>query len=551
MMKRSIFVVAILIVAGVIISPYFCGLLMQKKYQEIISLYASQGYIQARIVDYQRGWFSSDATLSLKINDPTLQLENSKASSDLIIEQHIQHGPIFLPYLADAPSLFGVAFIENHIHFSPAFAALVLPLGITESTVRIDNNFISFFGHFYEYFRLGNWQFSDPSSHGEIQLTGLEGIFWISPQEMKFNGDVSVKELFISSEGDSITVKNATLQLDQMKESHGLWMGSHNLNFPEVIYHDIEEGDVKIYGANFSGSLHSFADFLNGDKKISIDKIEMGDQTIGPAQLQINVEKINIPAIVTMINTYHDIMTTGELYQSRLQNRMLELLPKIITPGANITLSKLKIVTPQGDLKANGDILWPETKYFSPDSLRDLIASSNKNFSLHVSIKLTNEIIKLASGIPYVIQNFSQINRQELSDARGQIKLVIKENAAFLETLVKNRVLPEDMAMEVIVMQKDLTPWDEYSARVRYWLLTKQITLPMTYLLYWQYASAERPYLFLEHKVDEYQEVAAQQMHSQLNDLIKNGYVVEDNGNYTVGLQWLNGTFSANGHAKN
>src|SRR5690242_19895179 len=87
------------IVGGLFILPYGLGFVAENKYKQIVDVLAkSNNAMQITLMDYQRGWFSSEATLKLELpknlNAENISLVPSETLS-LILKQHIEHGPVF------------------------------------------------------------------------------------------------------------------------------------------------------------------------------------------------------------------------------------------------------------------------------------------------------------------------------------------------------------------------------------------------------------------------------------------------------------------------
>src|SRR5690242_3778599 len=116
---RVIGIIVLFIAAIIIGGPWATGIYFERNYDAILTFYSAHG-INVKKISYTSGWFSSDATIQLEINNPqyikALQLmgiDPNEAPKQYVIDQHIQHGPILYHYVDGLPSVFGLAAINN------------------------------------------------------------------------------------------------------------------------------------------------------------------------------------------------------------------------------------------------------------------------------------------------------------------------------------------------------------------------------------------------------------------------------------------------------
>jgi uncharacterized protein YdgA (DUF945 family) len=109
----SILVAFIIIVAILLIAPYFVGQQAQKDYQATVTqLNDREIWIQATPISYQRGWFHSQATTRLTFHPEKLnpKLSDQKLPS-IVLNTTFAHGPI--AWLAGRPSLTSVSSVTQ------------------------------------------------------------------------------------------------------------------------------------------------------------------------------------------------------------------------------------------------------------------------------------------------------------------------------------------------------------------------------------------------------------------------------------------------------
>ncbi|MGQ4276984.1 YdgA family protein [Pseudidiomarina sp. E22-M8] len=97
MSKKGIVIGAVVVAAGLSITPYFIGSQTESAIQDQVALFdSSQPVYQARVVRYDRGWLSSNALIEVGVDLNALgfsdEVEARMATSEFQLS--LQHGPI-------------------------------------------------------------------------------------------------------------------------------------------------------------------------------------------------------------------------------------------------------------------------------------------------------------------------------------------------------------------------------------------------------------------------------------------------------------------------
>ncbi len=79
-------------------------------------------------------------------------------------------------------------------------------------------------------------------------------------------------------------------------------------------------------------------------------------------------------------------------------------------------------------------------------------------------------------------------------------------------------------------------------------MLSKKISLGMSYVLYLQYAEMYQLYQNLENKLTDLRNVTINNMQQGLAEYIKQGYISESQQYYSASLNWDKEVLTINGH---
>ncbi len=473
-MRKTIFSVIMLVIVALALGPFAAGVWFQKKYGEFISFYNNKN-IHFEIVSYKRHWFNSDALLRVTLN-PDLSFP------DITIEQHIQHGPIIYHAIRNLPNIFGLASIQNKIIFSPEVNAFLLLTGMPDFKIESEN-FISFLGNYFNYLHISGLNVLDSVEEVQAGIKDISTHFWIYPRQYRFSGQIEMKKISVRDQDDSLDIPNITIQLDQYQDQHDFWLGSGSMKVDDILMEEVGAEGIRVTGLRIEGFTKSDDDLLNAEREIKIKSIQFEDKLIGPIDIEMSLNKFDLPAVRDVFIVFRDTVQNGEIYQGQLREKVFALLPKIVTPGSSINLNSFHVEAASGKATAEGAITWPEKDFLPPSDLHDVIMSAEAKFDLNISKKLMKEVIKLASTVPDFVRDVAEPERPLLFDARNQMESAMQKNLFFIEELSSRDYISKQAEDTLVDIQRNLVPMDEYMKTVRDLFLDRQISLVVSYQL--------------------------------------------------------------------
>jgi len=315
-MRKIIFSIVIFLIIVLVLGPFTAGILIQKKYRDLISFYNFQENIHINIVSYQRGWLSSDVVLTLTVNPKYLEnffqdADDSTIPYKIIIKQHIQHGPILYRHVENLPDILGLAVLQNKI---------IIPPEINMPDVKIQSvSFASFLGNYFNYLQISGLSFSDDAD-------GIKNItmkFWIYPTERRFNGSVRLTQFADKQVG----FINVDMSFDKFNVSA---MRRLLDVYQEIIEHgEIYQGQLKqkislllptIVNAGSSIHLSEFDLSMPNGKIVANGVLEWPENNFLPpshlrdllmsamAQLNLKVSKNLLPDLIQLAATMPDFV---------------------------------------------------------------------------------------------------------------------------------------------------------------------------------------------------------------------------------------------------
>ncbi|MHB1947103.1 MAG: DUF945 family protein [Gammaproteobacteria bacterium] len=542
----------VVIVTAVVFIPPLVGLALQK-WIDIGRYIPGMQKSFVRVVDYKRGWFSSDATSIIKISDTSLRnillglgasVQDLPDSIDLVIVQHIQHGPIF--YGNAFSHLLGFAAIDHKLVIPQNEQALFTKLNITDSILRSSETVLGFTGKFNTQFEIKNYYMAVPTAALEARFELIKANIsqWLFSDRLK--GKIVFNNFYLKSDTSSIVLPRAAIKFDLQRDQNGLWVGSHKLSLSKIIIRDAVDGSYEVDDLNSTGDIGEISDLLTAKKDVTVKNIQYKDQVFGPFLLQVSADRLNAEAISNLIAAYKDIREHGELYESQMRQKLFLILPNVVSPGASIRIDKLQVNTPDGLLQVQAKLAWPHENFMAPDNVQELMRSSKLQASLRISTTLVDRMISIASKLTYLYQVPPE-DRGALLDLNNNIRLMTQQNTNAILDLVQTNELSEEDSLGLLTLARNNVSYEDYAQRVRTLLFARKINRETMYLLDWLYSDLATQQTMLDQGLQRYEVAVEKQLHSQLDQLLRMGYVVQNKDDYYVTLVREEGVFKVNG----
>lgn len=522
-------VILAVLIAMLLISPLFIGWYLKQHYQTILNIYNNTHRVSLYVDHFHKGWFSSIVTLRAQILDPTLieylgisNEENASKLGPFIIEQYIQHGPVFYHNTKGLPYVLGLAAIQNSVHSAPDINKAM--------KIKRDLDYISFRGNHYKYFDIISLNLMYPRTDFHMNIEELEGGAWMSPTKKRIQSNVHVKELLLHNPDVIVYAPQLNMQFDY---DTLIWLGNIVLSIPSVSMIENENETLNIQQLNFESFSEITDGILNGHKELRIKQMNIDDYLLGPLHIDINVKQLNAKAVEEMVDAYKVITERGELYQSQLTRKMLMLLPGVLNPGASIAFNDFDIETQDGRLYIKGEFVWNDAPESMPDNFKEMLSSANAKIELKIATQLMNRWINVASTLPWFNRASLELD-EAYNDAQHDMASAMELSKLGIMELVSQGKLTLNDAMMLIELQKTNASSKDYAAAIKELLFNKNITPETSYLLSYLYAQGQSPMNSINLLLQEYQQAVARDMSLQLERWIKRGYVKQQGDDYVV-----------------
>lgn len=394
-MKKGLIGVASLAVA-VLASYYGTGMLIESNLRRDIKLVNQTPNMKIDLHNYKRGMFSSSGDLSIKLHLPEQKViagGGSKISQDFTHTAPITiyHGPFI--FTKGSP-IFGFGFTRTTVALPEKISSQM-----KQSVEIVDKQPVMDIALFLNYlfnseikvgvpaFELKSKNASNP---GTFSWLGLKSNFSVSSGRSVVAGDTVIDGMRFSSPMVKAIIGKLATRYDVKLNEDGLWLGKGDFSFPSMKVE--QNGNTKLELSEFKGD--SKAAVVDGlfeqVTQFSLNQLMLNGEKYGPGNLNLAVRKLDAK-ILAEINRKVNEMNSSTTQERQMM--MFSLLPKVaelVEKGAELEISNMYLVMPQGKVEANAKVLVPKGKVKNPMLL---VGKVKANAEIRVPIALVKQTL--------------------------------------------------------------------------------------------------------------------------------------------------------------
>lgn len=345
-MKKAIMqifwiIIVFALIIGLIV-PLIFGFIIKNQFAEHFLNFAQSPSVQAKIVHYERGWFTSTATIELTLKNSQLSIGPREASSNkLIINENIKHG--LLIFNQESGLKIALASIVANANSAN--------IDLTGNVVWLLNQQVK------SSFNAPKLQFIDQNTI--INVQEIQGNYLFNPKLMTIIGQTNINKID-SNSPDATTVSISGFSAQQkLQRKNLIWYGTRDL---QVKYVSLTNKGTKsrTYVAN-NISLSANVTELNNKTQIAIvnnvKTINFNGTTLGPLDLIMSVQNIDSQSLSDFIAKAQSF--DPQDYKNKMSDFSNSLF-QLVSKGINVNIDKLQLETPQGSVQINAGVSLPE-----------------------------------------------------------------------------------------------------------------------------------------------------------------------------------------------
>ncbi|MDR3477463.1 MAG: DUF945 family protein [Gammaproteobacteria bacterium] len=552
MRRANKFILSFVSVLGVLafVAPFIMGVAIKHSFNRLVAFSNSEGNIKIEVKEYKRGWFYSNAILSMTVVRPELHKLSTMLSEkgDLFpqsmtftLQEHINHGPILIHLDPSHFVSFHMAFVNTNVHLSSELAKFVRPLDLNKPIFNMQS-IITFSGTLLQRIEMSPILMTFPDGESTIQFDGLISDMMVRPYINNIMGSVKTSKIQLVSHGIVIESPMIMSSFNSQLLPSGFWVGHTKFSTSEISAHDATGKSLAFVGMDVKNVLKEVSGLLYGVKEFTIKSIQMNSQEIGSISLNLSADGLNAQGVSLFLAGYKNFLQEDNVAGGEVRQQFLQAIPKMIHPGADIKVANLQVKTPDGDLAFSGSVSWPENLRTLPQTVGEILQLTNAKSDMRVSIPLAKELSGLGVDLfymRYASPSFAP-GTKAAEDAVDEEK---RQNALTMAVLMQDDQLSRDAGKALLKLQSDNVSKETYANALDEMLKNKKVSTSGLRIL----KSAYRDVVYVSLSPSERRDLLQQEFLNKLDGWAKAGYLKQEKEAYVVSLDYKNSVLRANG----
>lgn len=354
-MKKCIGILLSLVVL-LLIAYYVMGMMVESTLNKNINAFPKNPILTLHLDKYQRGWFTSEASLNMKMHLPeqtSTDSSGNKSTSapidfDISFPLIIHHGPIICSYS-------GLRFGIGQVSTRPETHYGVLINYLNKTVIR------------YAFPSFSMQTKSMPGNDNfQFEWKGITSLVSIAPNVDKIEGNFDFHGLNGSAKDMTFKLDGVFNHLDMNRIKEGLWVGSYHLDIPSITASTPENKSFALEGFDYKVASNVQDNAFNLNFDLSLKKLLVNDQNYGPAVMKLNINNLDADAIAKINQKQMDWLESGENSELNALALFYEL-PKLLALGPELEIPEINLNLPQGQVLGNFKLSLAKSETFDPN----------------------------------------------------------------------------------------------------------------------------------------------------------------------------------------
>ena len=505
---------SVVALAALVLGSYYgTGLVTERTLKKNMNRINQSSGLSVEMTSYHRGLFTSKAQLTWQLQTPERLIKNPdgkstvEPSKTITIDMPIAiyHGPVI--FAADGVH-FGLGYASSQLTLPEDYKAKFAEYFSSESIIpTLDLSLsVSYLDETRVHVNMPAFRLISNQDKSQFEWLGMTSDHSISPTMSHLQGSLTINGIRATKENRIVVLDKVKLAYDLNQSLAGLYLGKMSMEIPSFV--GTQEGHPRFEVVAFQATSSSeVVDGLFGSSfQTSVEKVLFHDKTYGPGQLTLAIKSLDAAVLADLNERANQMQQGTEAERQQAMLTLLPELPKLLAQGAMIELSELHVVMPDGTVDGSLRVMLPKGDAGNPFQLLQKTEGESK---IKVPVTLLKNLLVHSEKQRLMLE----------SKARGQQVSTQQETPVLA---AQTPVLPsaEPAAMP-------LQPQEPSEAIVVPELVSVPVPSP------------------------DLEQLAVVEADKKIAALLKAGALVEEGGDYVVGVKLTAGRFSVNGQPFN
>lgn len=365
------------VIAVLVLGSYYgMGFVTERTLKKNINVMNQSNGFLVEVVEYHRGWFTSNALLHWRLQVPERVVKNTDGTSTTVPAQEyivdmplvIYHGPIIV---ANTGVHFGLGYAHTDLQFPASYSKQFADTFTSASTQpKLSLNvFVSYLNNCRFHTDVPKFNLITKQDNTQFDWGGMTSDLSVSSNLNRVDGRITIDGMELQKNKMQATVGTINSDYDLKATEAGLFLGDANLSLPSVV---IAENDSNIFEAR-QFDVHSQSGVDNGlfhsELKTSLNKMVIRGKTYGPARLVVAIKNLDASVLAEINQESSKIQQGTDAQRQQALFALLPQLPKLFSKGAQFEISELSLGMPEGAINGNLLVTLPVENIGNPFQL--------------------------------------------------------------------------------------------------------------------------------------------------------------------------------------
>ncbi len=386
-MPRKVLVLAAAAVVAIAIAalalPYWMGIRAEREVRALVREAGRAGPFRLRIVDYERGWFSSRARIHVTLTPPP-GAARALPQFGFDLEERIDHGPYPVAGLRDGAV--GVAPVQAVIHSTLIGDAKFgfgagsgLPAKPLEAVTVV---YLS--GRSDTDVRMPAWRLAGAGrgvGPSRVVWDGLRGQVGWSADFGRVTERFTAPGLEIDGPNGGVRLRDVSLEGHSHRAPSGLMQGEMTLRAAsfDAAAPGSRRSSLSVTGLEMHSASTEHDGAMTVRMAIRAHTIRVGAIEVGPLIYELRIARLDTGAVVRLqkaMRRLRDQVADPAAFRRRFIEQVLALLPDLLRRSPEIVLERLSLRTGAGLVLLRGHVKFPASVLPGPDAWKQLVGDA-------------------------------------------------------------------------------------------------------------------------------------------------------------------------------
>ena len=383
-MKKIIGLLAIL--AILLLGAYYgMGVVTERTLKKNITIINQSHELSVEMKQYHRSWFRSEALLNWSLHIPARTVTNQVGQTTTIPAQDynvqlplsIYHGPIVF---TDSKVRFGFGYAKSEVVLPKTYADEFKLKFASESIPPMLNltMFVNYWNKSTVQMNLPFFKLISKEGHSQLEWLGLTSDLNVSSNASEISGHVVIEGIRFLKEKVSTVLGKVSSDYMLHRSKFGLYLGDANLSVPSLLITNENKKLLEVNGLDIHSNSDVNDDLFHSDFKATVDMIVADNKKYGPALVEFSVANLDATILAKLNEQAGAMQQSSDIQRQQILLSMLPELPKLLSKGAELHLTALRIGMPEGTVRGNLFLSLPKVDAGNPFQLIQKIKGDAK-----------------------------------------------------------------------------------------------------------------------------------------------------------------------------